>query len=237
MASLEEMLNYAHAQQRPDPVAEGLKSAVQGGFSGYAAGLKEKNNQVIRAAKMVEIEQKIREMKMQENMAKAFGLLPYSDEELAAGRDVAFSELGNKPKPHTRAAGLESFYNPDTEQLTKNWSAKGGFSVSVKPKSGGKGSAQSAAADRAKRTAIETLASKFAIRHRAQEFQNSGRKPEEIGMLMMGYQPTMDEVKKFYPLAQQYYEGDRSSFDSLYSDSEKQDDPQGLFSDNNGEDQ
>lgn len=229
MAGLEEMMRYAVAQQRPNPVAEGLKSAVQGGFQGFSAGLKEKNDSVVRAAKMVEIESKIKEMKMQENMAKAFGLLPYSDDELAAGRDVAFSELGTKPKGHSKAAGLESFYNPDSEQLTKNWSAKGGFSVSVRPKTAGKGSVAGASAERAKKTAIESLATKFALRHKASEFKNAGRRDEEIGMMMMGYVPTMDEVKKFYPLAEQYYGGDRSSFDKLYDDSQNADDPQQLF--------
>lgn len=230
MASLSEMLQYAEAQQRPDPVAEGLSAAIRGGFQGYNAGLKEKTASVQRAKDITEIEMKVKEMKMQENMAKYFGFLPYSPEELKAGRDASFDELGTKPKPHTKAGSLEQFYNPDKENLSKTWSAKSGFSLNVRPKSS-TSKAESLSSQRAEKSAIESLATKMALRNKSQEFKNAGRRDEEIGMLMMGYQPTMDEVKKFYPLAQKYYGADPSQFEDLYNEDKDKSDPQRLFDD------
>lgn len=230
MAGLSEMMQYAQAQQKPNPVAQVLESAVRGGFSGYGAGVKERSAALERQKMQLEIESKVQEMKMQENMAKYFGFIPYSADELEAARGVAFDELGTKPKTHTKAGGLESFYNPETENLSKNYSTKGGFSLSVSPKKGGKGSVEGASSQLAERTAIETLATKMALRQKALEFKRAGRKDEEIGMLMRGYVPTPDEVKKNYPLATEYYKGDQSSFDALYNDEQSAEDPQNLFS-------
>ena len=229
MASLSEMLQYAQLQQRPNRVAAGLESAVRGGFSGYAAGIKKRDSDSERQKTQLEIQAKVKEMKMQENMAKYFGFLPYSEDELNAARSTAFDELGTKPKVHTKKGGLESFYNPETENLSKNYSTKGGFSLGVTAKKGGKGSAEGASSERATRSAIESLATKMALRQKALEFKRSGRKDEEIGMLMMGYVPTPDEVKKNYPLASEYYKGDQNSFDALYDDEQTSEDPRNLF--------
>lgn len=224
MASLAEALAYAdQVQKTSNPLASNMEAGLQGLFGGMEKRREIDKQNLDMALKVMEIGTKAQEIKIKqrtadlnENMMKAFGMIPAGDKEHASAVQGAWDMLGSgkadqNSMPTTEGGRLAKMAN--TMEFRPGWSAKGGFSFRAYPK---KGASAAEVHNNLLEQKMDMAAAEKMARNEAYQKMTAGMKPWQIAQV----KPTQavvtpDSIAKYLPIAKAIRTGDTKGYQKL----------------------
>lgn len=129
MASLSELIDYAHAKQPRNGLAEVAAHFIEGASQGYDSGLKaraDSYDHILKSAQAIKAQEEARTLKIQNDMWQSFlqdqklhENLPMTAGEDMTGRIVTQKDMGTPPPPVTGMAKIATMFTPP-EGMTPN---------------------------------------------------------------------------------------------------------------------